>query len=60
MDARCIAEYAWQFRNRFKPFKPLCNEAQEIKVLLSLRDSVVKQRVAHSNMLKDMNWCFWL
>lgn len=54
MDARRIAEYAWRFKDRFDPFVPLCHEAQSLKALLVLRESVIRQRVVNSNALKDL------
>ena len=54
LDARRIAEYAWRYRDRFRQYEPPSAESEEIRALLSVRQVVVRERVAHINELKDM------
>lgn len=54
LDAKRIAEYAWRYRDRFKPYEAPSADVEEIRALLSVRQVLVREKVAHMNELKDM------
>jgi len=54
LDAKRIAEYAWRYQDRFKPYEAPSPEVEELRALMSVRQVLVRERVAHTNELKDM------
>jgi transposase len=54
LDAKRIAEYAWRYRDHFRQYEAPSAEAEEIRALLSVRQLLIREKVAHVNELKDM------
>jgi len=51
IDARQLAEYAFRYRDRLSPWKPLEPVLEQIKVLYSAREHFTRQLIANKNAL---------
>jgi len=54
LDAKRIAEYAWRYRDRFRQYEAPSPEMEQVRALLSVRQLVVREKVALTNELRDM------
>lgn len=59
MDARAIAEYAWQKRDVIKPTILNSPMVAQLRQLLALRDKFIKQRTANKNSINDLQDSFF-
>jgi len=54
-DARSIANYAWQHRDKLTPSRINSALAGELRQLLTLRDKLIRHRTAYKNSISDLN-----
>lgn len=52
VDAMHIAEYAYRFRDRYRPWQPKSQIIEHLGTLLSCREQLVQQRTATTNALQ--------
>lgn len=53
-DARQIAEYAYRYEDELPPWKPKTAIIEQIRVLLTTRESLVRQLVTNRNLRKTL------
>lgn len=58
IDARRIADYAFEKQHVLKPTVLPGAEIESIKMLLTLREKLVRQRTAHKNGITDLHDCY--
>jgi transposase len=58
VDARRIALYAYEKRERLSPTVLPGAEIDQLKSLLSLREKLIKHRTAYKNGISDLNDCY--
>lgn len=51
IDARQLAEYAYRYRDRLSPWKPLAPVLEQIKVLYATREHFTRQLIGNKNAL---------
>ncbi len=54
IDSTMIAEYAWRYRDKLTLWTPHEAVVEQIKVLLTTREQIVKQQTAFSNSRKAL------
>jgi transposase len=59
MDAKAIAQYAWQKRDTIEPTKLNSAMVAQLRQLLALRDKFMKQRTANKNSINDLQDSFF-
>ena len=59
MDAKAIANYAWQKRDTIVPTKLNSGMVAQLRQLLALRDKLIKHRTAYKNSIKDLQDAFF-
>ena len=59
MDAKAIAQYAWQKRDVIIPTKLNSAMVSQLRQLLALRDKLIKHRTAYKNSINDLQDSFF-
>jgi transposase len=58
IDAQRIADYAFEKQHKIKPTVLPGAEIENLKMLLTLREKLVKHRTAHKNGITDLHDCY--
>ena len=58
VDAQRIANYAYEKRDKLSPTVLPGKEIEQLKMLLSLREKLIKHRTAYKNGIKDLYDCY--
>lgn len=59
VDAKAIAQYAWQKRDVIKPTRLNSGMVAQLRQLLALRDKMIKHRTAYKNSVNDLQDTFF-